>query len=95
MLEYLQKHILEEIDGAEDYMTKAIEYKDKSCGQTFYSMAMAELDHANKLTRIFNSMEKPKSVTDSEYSVMTKAILNAYSSGMGKIEQMKKLYWSV
>ena len=94
MLEYLQKHILEEISGAEDYMTKALEYKGKQCGQMFYSMAMMELDHANKLTKMFNIAEKPKEVTDAEYSVMMKSILNTYSSGMTKIEAMKKMYWS-
>ena len=94
MLEYLHKHILEEIEGAEDYMTKALEHKGKSCGATFYNMAMMELDHANKLTKMYNSFEKPKDITDAEYSVMIKGILDAYSTGMAKIEQMKKLYWS-
>ena len=94
MLEYLHKHIVEEIKGAEDYMTKALEHKGKQCGQMFYSMAMMELDHANKLTKMFNSIEKPKAVADADYSAMTKAILDAYSTGMSKVETMKKLYWS-
>lgn len=94
MLKYLHDHILEEVKGAEDYMAKAIEHKGKQCGQMFYSMAMMELDHANKLTKMYNATEKPKTVTDADYSAMTKAILDAYAMGMGKIEAMKKLYWS-
>ena len=94
MLKYLQAHILEELSGAEDYLGKAIEHKGKSCSPVFYSMAMMELDHANKLTKMFNSMERPKTVTDGEYAEMSKAILNAYTTGMSKVEAMKKLYWS-
>ena len=94
MHKYLQAHIIDEIKGAEDYLAKAIEHKGKPCGQMFYSMAMMELDHANKLTKMFNSMEKPKSVTDADYAEMNKAILDVYATGMGKIEAMKKLYWT-
>ena len=94
MLKYLHDHILEEVKGAEDYMAKAIEHKGKQCGQMFYSMAMMELDHANKLTKMYNATDKPKTITDADYSAMTKAILDAYSMGMSKIEAMKKLYWS-
>ena len=94
MLKYLHDHILDEVKGAEDYMAKAIEHKGKQCGTMFYSMAMMELDHANKLTKMYNATEKPKTITDADYSSMTKAILDAYSTSMGKIEAMKKLYWS-
>ena len=94
MHRYLQAHILEEIKGAEDYLAKAIEHKGKPCGQMFYSMAMMELDHANKLTKMFNATEKSKNITDSDYSEMTKAILDSYATGMGKIESLKKLYWA-
>ena len=94
MLKYLTAHILEEIEGAEDYLAKAIEHKGKQCGQMFYSMAMMELEHANALTKMFNKAEKPKAVTDAEYAEMYKGILDAYSEGMGKVEAMKKLYWA-
>ena len=94
MHKYLHAHIIDEIKGAEDYLSKAIEHKGKSCSPVFYSMAMMELDHANKLTKMFNSMEKPKTVTDADYAEMTRAVLDAYATGMGKIEAMKKLYWA-
>lgn len=95
MLEYLKDHIIEEIDGAMEYMAKAIEYKDKLWGQKFYDMSMTELSHANCLTKMFNAEEKPDNMTDAAYSQAQKAILDAYTTGMGKIEGMKKLFWAV
>lgn len=93
MLKYLKEHIAEEVKGAEDYMAKAIEYRDTCYGQKFYNMAMMELEHANCLTKMFTSMEKPDNMTYEDYSKMHHEILEIYSSSMGKLEAMKKLYW--
>lgn len=95
MLAYLKDHILEEIDGAMDYMSKAIEYKGNPCSEKFYTMSGMEIEHANALLKMFNSTEKPKTVTDTEYSAMQKAILDSYSNNMSKYNEMKKLYWSM
>lgn len=94
MMEYLKNHILEEIDGAIDYMEKAIEFKGTDKGYIFRQMSEAEAHHANTLTKIFNSMDKPDEVNDAHYADMNKEILNKYSTSMGKLEAMKKLYWS-
>ena len=94
MLKYLKDHILEEIEGALDYMEKALMHKGTDWGCAFYKMSCAELDHANHLVKMFNATEKESTITDSEYSIMHKDILEAYSTSMGKIEAMKKLYWS-
>lgn len=94
MLEYLKKHIHEEIEGAIDYMTKALEHKGKPCGQKFYNMAMMELEHANELVKMYSSQDRPKNVTDAEYSELYRSILEMYSTNMAKIEAMKKLYWA-
>ena len=93
MLEYLKSHILEELEGAEDYMTKAIELRDTAHGHKFYDMAMKEVDHANCLARMFSSVERPEKISDADYAKMHKEILDAYTSAMGKLEAMKKLYW--
>lgn len=95
MLTYLKDHILEEIQGAMDYMSKAIEYKKDSCGPKFLAMSQMEIEHANALLKMFNAAEKPATVTDAEYSAMQKAILDTYSNNMSKYEEMKKLYWSI
>ena len=94
MLDYLKKHILEEIDGAIDYYEKAIEKKGTSCGATFFKMANMEVEHANALTKMFNEKEKPENVSDADYSKMHKEILEKYADSMAKIEHLKKLYWN-
>lgn len=95
MLNYLKDHILEEIDGAMEYMSKAIECKSNPCGEKFYVMSGMEIEHANALLKMFNATEKPKNLTDAEYSAMQKAILDSYSDNMSKYNEMKKLYWSM
>ena len=94
MLEYLKKHIMDEIEGAIDYMTKAVEHKGKACGQKFYNMALMELEHANDLVRMLSGQDRPKSMTDAEYSELYRSILETYSANMAKVEAMKKLYWA-
>ena len=93
MLKYLKDHIKEEIEGAVDYMTKAVEKKGHRCGEMFRQMSGMELEHANSLLKMFRAEEKPKTITDADYAEMYKEILDAYSEGMGKIETMKKIYW--
>ena len=94
MLKYLKAHIIEEVEGAVDYMGKAVEKKGTQCAEVFRHMSIMELEHANELLKMFRSVEKPKTVTDAEYAEMHKEILDAYSEGMGKIEAMKKIYWT-
>lgn len=91
MIDYLAKHILEEIDGALDYMEKAVEHKSSSCGKIFYLMAKQELDHANHLYKMFSAEEKPASMTDAQYSAAMKSVVDKYSEGMTKIEAMKHM----
>ena len=95
MHKYLSEHINEEIDGALDYMTKALEWKSKNkdIACKFYKMSEMELEHANCLTKMFNSMDKPDDVSDSDFSAMYKSILDSYTESMSKIEAMKKLFW--
>lgn len=93
-LKYLKDHILEEIEGALDYMEKAIEYKGTDWGSMFYLHSCDELRHANHLVKIFNETKKSENSTDAEHVAMYKEIMEAYSTSMGKIEAMKKLYWA-
>lgn len=96
MHEYLKDHIHEEIEGAIDYMTKALELKTShpALSAKFVKMSDMEAEHANCLTKMFNSIEKPDTVTDKEFATMMKSIISDYTESMGKIESMKKLYWS-
>ena len=93
MLKYLKDHILEEIDGAIDYMTKAIEHKGTSEGCTFRKMAEMELEHANALTHMFKDTEKSSDMSNEDYAAIQKAVLDKYINAMTQIEAMKKIYW--
>ena len=93
MLEYLKNKILEELNDAVDYMSKALETKGHPCSSKFYAISMDETKHAGALTKTFSSIEKPATVTDAEFAKMYKDILDAYTSSMGRFEEMKKLYW--
>ena len=57
---YFKDHIFEELDGAKHYMTKAVECKADGLAwaKTFAEMAMAELDHAANLFKMFNDYYK-------------------------------------
>lgn len=93
MLTYLKDHIIEEVDGAIDYMKKALEYKGTSEGCMFRKMSEMELEHANYLTHMFHKTEKPEDMTDADYAAVQKAVLDKYVTAMGQYEAMKKLYW--
>ena len=94
MLEYLQEHILEEIDGAVDYWTKAVEHKCDDWGVLFRQMGNMELEHANALTKMFSKTPKNNEITDKDYAEMYKKIMDSYTNNMNKIENLKKMYWA-
>ena len=52
---YFKEHICEELDGACDYIKKAIELKamDAAMSKTFADMSAAELNHATQLHKMF------------------------------------------
>lgn len=69
--EYFEGHIYEELEGACDYIKKAIELKamDAAMSKTFVDMSAAELNHATQLHKMFGEYyakvtgaykEKPK-----------------------------------
>ena len=89
MHEYIKEHILEELEGAADYWTKAVDYKNSRIGETFKNMAEAELEHANSLLEIFNTLEPYNDYIEDR---MYKDILNAYEKAMYKIAQLERLY---
>lgn len=93
MLSYLKDHIMEEINGANEYMQKAVEHKGTSCGEMFKTMAKMETEHANALYNMFRKQEKPITMSDADYAKMLKDILDKFADGMVKFECLKKLYY--
>lgn len=53
--EYFEEHIYEELNGACDYIKKAIELKamDPAMSKTLADMSAAELSHATQLHKMF------------------------------------------
>ena len=89
MHNYIKNHILEELEGAVDYWTKAVDYKGTHIGEIFKNMAEAELEHANSLLEIFNKLETNNYYIEEE---MYREILDAYGDGMYKIAKLERLY---
>lgn len=89
MHKYIKNHIVEELDGAVDYWSKAVDYKRTLIGETFKNMAEAELDHANSLLEIFNKLETNDYYIEEQ---MYTEILDAYSEAMYKIAKLRRLY---
>lgn len=93
MCEYLRDHIMEELEGAKDYMTKALELKENypSWAQKFYKMAEMEIEHANCMNKIFASMGDSD---DPCHDSMYREVLEAYTKYMTDVSAMKKMYYS-
>lgn len=91
MCEYLRDHIIEEFEGAKDYMTKAIELKENhpKWSYKFYKMSEMEIEHANCMNKIFISMSD---IDDPCHDSMYKEILETFTKYMTEISAMKTMY---
>ena len=92
MCEYLKDHIIEELEGAKDYMMKAVEYRitKPEWSKKFYKMSEMEAEHANCLSKMFNSMDTDEIC----HAEMYKEIMDAYNVNMLEVSNLKKLYYS-
>ena len=93
MCEYLKDHIVEELEGAVEYMTKALELKEThpEWAKKFYKMAEMETEHANCMNKIFASMgESEFPCHDSLY----REVLESYTKEMTEYSTLKQMYWS-
>lgn len=97
-LEYFKEHIEEELDGAEDYIKRAIEIRamDSTWAKMFVEMSSAELQHASYLYKMFEDyyaiMQKefreiPKYIQD-----MKTCVANMYSERTAAIKIMHDVY---
>lgn len=97
-LEYFEEHIREELEGAKDYIKRAIELKgmDANWSKTFYNMSLQETDHARQLFKLYeeyvkiindNLKSKPEYVIDS-----MECMIDDYSSMMSELSVMQNIY---
>ena len=93
-LEYFKEHIEEEIEGAKDYIIRAIEMKpmDPAWTRKLTEMSMQELGHAEALHNMFNEYYKQLQANYKqmpEYVDKIKSeIAERYATGYAEVKMM-------
>ena len=91
---YYNNQIRDELDGACDYIQRAITCKDTNSDRasTFAKMSEMELDHASKLLDMFKEDYSKEATSDSIYSQIKQLLLNMYAESYAKVKYMQELY---
>lgn len=97
-LKYFERQIIDELQGAKDYIQRAIEIKPMSpkWGKTFFEMSSQEAQHAENLYSMFN--EYCSKVTGSFDEIpayirdMRENVTNTYTECMTAIKAMHSIY---
>ena len=91
---YFKEQICDELEGAVDYLKKAIdtvsEHPDWS--EQFRDMADMEQEHATTLYKMFMEMYTEGKGADPRMSQMRDMIMDCFSTKMRKIEDCKATY---
>lgn len=91
---YFKDEICEELDGASDYMRKAIDcFKmHPEWSSTFVAMSEQEQKHAANLYKMFMELYSESEGKDPHMSSMRERIMECFSNSMRKIEDLKASY---
>ena len=91
---YYNNQIRDELDGACDYIQRAIDCKDANSDRasTFAKMSEMELDHASKLLDMFKEDYNKEETSDSIYPQIKQLLLNMYAESYAKVAHMQELY---
>ena len=91
---YYNNQIRDELDGACDYIQRAIDCKDTNSDRasTFAKMSEMESDHASKLLDMFKEDYSKEEISDSIYSQIKQLLLNMYAESYAKVKHMQELY---
>lgn len=91
---YYNNQIRDELDGACDYIQRAITCKDTNSDRasTFAKMSEMELDHASKLLDMFKEDYNKEDTSDSIYPQIKQLLLNMYAEYYAKVTHMQELY---
>lgn len=91
---YYNNQIRDELDGACDYIQRAIDCKDTNSDRasTFAKMSEMELDHASKLLDMFKEDYNKEDTSDSIYPQIKQLLLNMYAESYAKVIHMQELY---
>lgn len=97
-LQYFKDHICEELDGAKEYIQLAIELKamDSSWAKNLVDMSAAELDHASKLFKMFESycdlISEPYDEVPEYISDCHKKVIKMYTEKSSAVRYMHDMY---
>lgn len=89
IIKVLSDMIEDEIEGAEEYVKKALEYKDehRELADTLYGISTEEMDH---ITRLHNAVVKEINAYRKEHGEPSGAMMAVYEYVHGKhIDQVK------
>lgn len=89
-----KEQICEELDGACNYLKKAIDYSASrpNWSSCFESMAEMEQGHATSLYKMFMELYTESEGKDAYMTQMRDAIMECFSTKMRKIEDLKSTY---
>lgn len=97
-LDYFKDHICEELEGAKDYIMRAIEVKgmDATWSRTFYNMSLQESEHAKQLLKFFEDYVKiidSNIATRPEYvNEAMEYVIDEFTSRMSEITILQNIY---
>lgn len=91
---YYNNQIKDELDGACDYIQRAIDCKETNSDRasTFAKMSDMELDHASELLNMFKEDYSKEATSDSIYPQIKQTLLNMYAEYYAKVKYMQELY---
>ena len=91
---YFKDQICEELDGACDYLKKAIDTMaaHEEWSEHFNKMAGMEQEHATTLYKMFMEMYAASQGKDAYMTQMRDGIMDCFSTKMRKIEDLKITY---
>lgn len=91
---YFKDQICEELDGACDYLKKALDsfVQHPEWAEHFRDMADMEQEHATTLYKMFMEMYAKSQGKDSYMTSVRDSIMDCFSTKMRKIEDLKSTY---
>lgn len=97
-LEYFKEHIKEELEGAEDYIKRAIEIRamDSTWAKTLVEMSANELQHASYLFKMFEEyytiMQKEFKEVPKYVQELRSCIADMYAEKSAMVKLMHEMY---
>lgn len=95
---YLKEHLCEELDGAKEYIKRAIEIKamDPAWAKMLYEMSLDELKHAGYIYKMaedyFNKVTSVYKETPEYMDVCMDEIVDMYTEEYATVKKMQEIF---